>query len=448
MDYSLTEGAIIKKLLKLTLPIMGTSFIQMAYNLTDMFWIGFMGSKAVAAVGIAGFFAWLSMAFVLVSKVGTEIRVAQLVGGGRGEEARDIARAGVQLTIVLGLLYTVIVYACRFPLIEFFNTQDAQVERMSITYLSVISIGFIGLFLNQLFTGLFNAVGNSRTPFVFNTVGLLLNMVLDPLLILGYGRIPSMGVKGAAIATVFAQLSVMIMFLVAIFVRHMFLKHFKITGLPKLTLFVEIMQMGFPPAVQSGIFTVISMVIARLIADFGPTPVAVQKVGSQIESISWMTASGFSVALGAFVGQNYGAKKLDRVFEGYKRAMQIAIALGIFTTLLLYFGAGALFMIFIREPIAIAYGIDYLKILAVSQLFMCVEITASGIFNGLGHTKPPAFIGVFFNVLRIPMALWFTTYFGWGINGIWWSITISSILKGIVAYIWLQSVLKQAKITG
>jgi putative MATE family efflux protein len=448
VDYRLTEGAIVKKLLKLTLPIMGTSFLQMAYNLTDMFWIGFMGSKAVAALGIAGFFSWLSMAFVLISRVGTEIRVAQLIGGNQDDEARIIARTGVQLTAVMGIVFAIAIYVCRYPLIGFFNTQDAQVERMSIVYLSIICIGFIGVFLNQVFTGLFNAVGNSRTPFVFNTIGLILNMVLDPMLILGFGKIPSMGVKGAAIATVFAQLSVMILFVVAILARQMLMKHFTILGLPKLSHLIEITRMGVPPAVQSGIFTIISMIIARLIADFGPTPVAVQKVGSQIESISWMTASGFSVALSAFVGQNFGAGKRDRVYEGYKKAMQIAIALGVFTTVLLYVGARPLFMIFIREPDAIAYGIDYLKILALSQLFMCVEITASGIFNGLGHTKPPAFIGVCFNILRIPMAFWFTNYFGWGINGIWWSITISSVLKGIVAYYWLQRILRKTQIAA
>ncbi|MBS7525867.1 MATE family efflux transporter [Fusibacter paucivorans] len=448
VDYRLTEGAIVKKLLKLTLPIMGTSFLQMAYNLTDMFWIGFMGSKAVAALGIAGFFSWLSMAFVLISRVGTEIRVAQLVGGDRDKEAKTIARTGVQLTAVMGIVYAIAVYVFRYPLIGFFNTQDAQVEGMSIAYLSIICIGFIGLFLNQVFTGLFNAVGNSRTPFVFNTIGLVLNMVLDPVLILGFGRIPGLGVKGAAIATVFAQLSVMMLFLFSILGRQMLMKSFTLFGSPKLSHLLEIIRMGVPPAVQSGIFTIISMIIARLIADFGPTPVAVQKVGSQIESISWMTASGFSVALSAFIGQNFGAEKRDRVYEGYKKAMQIAIVLGVFTTLLLYFGARPLFMIFIREPDAVAYGIDYLKILALSQLFMCVEITASGIFNGLGHTKPPAFIGVCFNVLRIPIALWFTNYLGWGINGIWWSITISSVLKGVVAYLWLQSVLKQTQIAS
>lgn len=446
MDHSLTEGSIVKKLLKLTLPIMGTSFVQMAYSLTDMFWIGFLGSKAVAAVGIGGFFPWLAMGFVLLTKIGTEISVAQRIGAKDKETAKRIAGTGITLTAIFALTYALTIFVFRDWFVGFFNTRDPEVDYMTSIYLSITCIGFIGFFLNNVFTGLFNATGNSRTPFIFNTVGLGLNILLDPILILGFGDFQGMGVAGAAIATTFAQLSVLLLFLGAISWKNLLMGHMKIIILPMLEDVKKILKMGLPPAVQSIIFTVISMIIARLIADFGPTPIAVQKVGSQIESITWMTASGFSVALGAFVGQNYGAGEIKRVYEGYQRAMQIAFALGLFNTLLLFFGAKWLFLIFIREPDAVVYGIDYLKILALSQLFMCVEITVSGIFNGLGHTKPPALIGGVFNLARIPMAIVFAMTLGLGINGIWWAITISSIFKGIIAYLWVRKVLKNAHV--
>jgi len=252
-----------------------------------------------------------------------------------------------------------------------------------------------------------------------------------------------MGVSGAAIATVVSQFIVMGCFLYAISVKDLFIKNFTLKVPMALAGVKEIIKMGFPPALQSGIFTLISMIIARLIADFGATPVAVQKVGSQIESITWMTASGFSVALGAFVGQNYCAGHLNRVKAGHQKAVQIAIVLGLFNTALLFFGAKGLFMIFIREPVAVLYGIDYLRILALSQLFMCVEITVSGVFNGLGYTQPPALVGVVFNVLRIPMAIYFVKVLNLGINGIWWSITLSSVFKGIISYVWITVLLKE-----
>jgi Na+-driven multidrug efflux pump len=177
------------------------------------------------------------------------------------------------------------------------------------------------------------------------------------------------------------------------------------------------------------------MVLARIIASWGPTPIAVQKVGSQIEAISWMTAGGFQSAMSAFVGQNYGAQKWERVNRGYRVGMVIVSFVGVFATVLLFFGSRTLFAVFIQEEEAIQYGIQYLKILAFSQLFMCVEITTAGAFNGLGRTTPPSIVGVVFNALRIPGAIILAST-SLGLDGIWWAISVSSIFKGIVLTTW------------
>ncbi len=441
----LTKGPILKGLIMMALPIMGTSFIQMAYNLTDMIWIGFLGSNAVAAVGIAGFFLWLSQAFVFLGKTGTEIKVAQATGAKQDDRAEEIARSGIHITVVIAILYSVFIIIFRHPIISFFNTNSTVVDNMALSYMVIVIAGLIFGFCNQVFTGIFNGRGNSRLPFKFNAVGLVINMVLDPVLINGVGPIPHMGVAGAAIATVFAQLVVFIIFIYNIRFHHVLFKHFKFFEKSKWTDIRAIMKMGFPPAIQSALFTLISIVIARIIAEYGPLPIAVQKVGSQIESLTWMTAMGFAIALGSFVGQNYGGKQYGRVVEGYRTAMKVAFAIGLFNTVLLFFGAKWLFMIFIREPEAIALGIDYLKILALSQLFMCIEITSSGAFNGIGKTEPAAIISIFFNLLRIPMALYFSKMTVLGLNGIWWSITISSVFKGVIVYIWFGMILKKRK---
>ena len=155
-----------------------------------------------------------------------------------------------------------------------------------------------------------------------------------------------------------------------------------------------------------------------------------------------MTATGFAVALGAFVGQNYGARKFSRVAAGYRTAIRVAFVIGVFNTFLLFFGAKWLFMIFIREPDAVSLGIDYLRILGLSQLFMCIEITCSGAFNGIGKTEPAAITSVAFNLLRIPLALYFSQMTFLGLNGIWWSITITSIFKGAIVYLWFGYIMK------
>jgi Na+-driven multidrug efflux pump len=177
------------------------------------------------------------------------------------------------------------------------------------------------------------------------------------------------------------------------------------------------------------------MIIARIIAGWGTTAIAVQKVGSQIESISWLTAGGFQSAMSAFIGQNLGARKLDRVKTGYFVGLAIVSVIGVFATVLLFFFAEPLFAVFVEESETITLGIDYLRILAASQLFMCIEITTAGAFYGLGKPFPPPIVGISFNALRIPMAIGLSAT-SLGLNGIWWAISISSILKGTVLTAW------------
>jgi Na+-driven multidrug efflux pump len=189
-------------------------------------------------------------------------------------------------------------------------------------------------------------------------------------------------------------------------------------------------------AIQSGLFTVFAMFIARLIATWGPVPIAVQKVGSHIEAISWMTAGGFSSALSAFVGQNFGAGKWDRIQKGYTAGLIAVTIIGSIATILLVFFAKPIFKLFIPEPAALEQGIIYLRILGLSQIFMCWEIATSGSFNGLGRTVPPSVVSVILTGLRVPVAYLLALHTSLGLTGVWWSISMSSVVKGIILVIW------------
>lgn len=435
-NNSLTHGNILNALIKIALPIMGTSFLQMAYNLTDMIWIGRVGSSSVAAVGTAGFYIWLSFSLIIISKTGAEVLVAQGVGSKRYKDARNAARSALQLNFFLAIIYGLLIFLFKEPLIQFFNIPDPAVNKMALSYLSVICYGMIFMFSPHVFSAIFNGSSDSKTPFRINTVGLVMNIILDPLLIFGLGPIPALGVNGAAIATIASQAIVTIVFLVELQTNKTVFGHVNFLRAPNKKHIKRIIKIGFPAACNSAMFTFFTMVIARIIAQWGALPIAVQKVGSQIESISWMTASGFSVAISAFFGQNYGAGNWDRLWKGYFTSFKIALVLGTFNTLLLILAAGPIFSIFIPEADAIRLGIDYLRILGISQLFMCIEITTAGAFNGLGKTVPPSVVSIAFNALRIPMALYLSQPHLFGLNGVWWSITISSIFKGIILVIW------------
>lgn len=431
-NLNLTEGKITSTLVKLAMPIMATSFIQMAYGLTDTMWLGRYSTEAVAAVGTAGNLLWFGSGLILISQIGLGVSVAHAYGRRDMEEVKKYISSGFQLDIFIAILYSLFLVFFRREIIGFFNLNQKEVIEMAQTYLFIVGLGVIFQFLNPVFSAVLNSGGNSVTPFKLNTIGLVANMVLDPILIFGIGPIPSMGAAGAAIATTFSQALVTIVFIYIGKKNGEIYSRVKLLVKPDLKYIKRIVKLGVPPFVQTAIHSSISMILTRFIANFGDVAVAVMNVGSQIESITWLSAEGFGSAISAFIGQNYGAKKTVRIRRGYKRGMQILGTIGFFASLLLILGAKPLFSIFTPEdPIAIREGIHYLRILGLSQFFMATEIGTAGAFNGLGKTLPPTLIGVVFNLFRIPMALALSST-SLGLLGIWWAISISSIMKGTV----------------
>lgn len=430
----LTQGPISKNLILIALPIIATSFVQMAYNFIDMMWIGRIGSRAVASVGTAGFYVWFSFAFIIIAKVGAEIKVSQSVGRGDIKDAKLYIKSALQIIVILAIIYSMLVIVSSRKLIEFFNIDDKQVVVNATEYLRIVAIGFVCFFINPVFSAIFTGYGNSKLPFKINFIGLLTNIILDPIFIFGIGIIPKMGVKGAAIATVIAQVVATSMF---IYYASKSKQLFSDLNIKKLELgyIKTIFKLGIPASLQSGLFTIIAMFIARLISNWGPYAIAAQKIGAQVEAISYMTAGGFQSALGAFVGQNYGAKKVDRIKRGYRVAILMVTAIGVSATILFFIFPGEIYSIFVKEEQTILFGIDYFKIIAISQVFMCLEITTAGAFNGLGYTIPASLVGILFNFIRIPVA-YILSSTNLGLNGVWWSISISSILKGTVLVMW------------
>ncbi|MDF2880413.1 MAG: efflux family protein [Clostridiaceae bacterium] len=445
-QIDLTEGNILNKLVKLALPIMGTSFIQMSYNLVNMIYLGRVSSSAVAAIGTAGFFTWLANAFIFIPKTGAEIGISQSIGRQNTKDLKGYIKNTIQLDVIIGFIYGLVMIVLNKQLIGFFNMTNVYVVNMAEAYLLIISLGINFYFITPVFTGIFNGYGDSKTPFKINTIGIIINMIIDPFLIFGIGPFPRLEVVGAAIGTVISQAVATVLFIYKIKKGTKLLDD--ISLFKKLDMFYvkNIFKLGTPVALQNGLFCIFAMVIARIIASFGEIPIAVQKVGSQIEAISWMTAGGFSTAISAFVGQNYGARKWDRIYKGYFTALFAVSVIGVFSTLLLVFGAKPLFALFIPDEKVIPFGVDYLKILGYSQLFMCIEISTAGAFNGIGRTIPPSLNGIILTGLRIPAAIILSKPNLLGLNGVWWSISLSSVLKGIVLTIWFIIVLKAKRI--
>ena len=184
MNGNLTKGPIMQTLVKLALPIMASSFIGTLYNITDMAWIGLLGAKAVAGVGVGGMFTWLSQGLASMARMGGQVHVAQCIGREDRARAKDYAQAAVQLSILLGLLFAAVCVVFVHPLVGFFQLTDAESYTAAVSYTRIACGLIVFSFLNLTLTGLYTAQGDSKTPFIANLIGLVLNMILDPLLIL------------------------------------------------------------------------------------------------------------------------------------------------------------------------------------------------------------------------------------------------------------------------
>lgn len=439
---NLLEGNILNSLIKMSLPIMATSLLQMAYNMTDMIWIGKMGSDSVAAVGVAGMFINFGWGLSAFARVGGQVKVAQAYGSGNHDLAAKYSRNSIQISVIMAVIYSIIICVFYKQFVAFFKFTNPVVVNQGEIYLFIMGLFSIFNFTNPTFTALITATGNSKTPFVVSTIGLIINLILDPIMIFGLVGCPKMGVAGAAYATIIAQAMVFVLYILYFVKDNAVFNRMNMKAKLNFDLIKEIVKIGMPATVQEVMFTGISMVIGRIIAVWSETAIAVQKVGIQIESISYMAADGFAAASNSFIGQNYGAKNLKRAKKGYNTAFVVVTIWGLITSAILIFAPAPIFEVFISQADVVPLGVDYLVILGYSQFFMCIDILTTGAFSAYGKTLAPSLLNVVLTGMRIPMS-YILGQTALGINGVWWSISLTSVFKGIILVIMYMCFMKK-----
>jgi len=439
----LTNGSILSKLLIVAIPTLLTSIVQMTYNLTDMFWVGKVGSmgldpkEAIAGVGTAGYFPWFGFGIIMLAKIGTSVKVSHAAGANDVESASRYGNNGMVIMFVLAIVYSLLGFFGKDLYVSIFNSDNANVVSYATDYLGVISLFGMSYFMVNLFNGIYDGLGLTIIAFAITASGLVLNIILDPIFILDEINIfdlhtitgLGMGVKGAAIATGISQSFILLTYLV-VFISKYRPIHINFKKYVNIQTIKEILKIGAPVSIQSMIFTMISVVLGVMVTSFGATPMAIQRLGSQIEALAWMIASGFQVALASYVGQNFGAKNFERVRKGYVTSMRLLIPYGIGVNIVLFVFARQLIGIFLQDEEALRIGQTYLEILSFSQVFMIIELATAGAFNGLGKTKIPSGVGIIGNAMRIPLG--YALSLSLGFAGIWWAVSLSSVFKGVV----------------
>lgn len=433
-QIQLTEGSVLRPLAALAMPIMASSFLNTVYSITDMAWIGMLGAEAVAGIGVGGMFVWLSQGLSTLARMGGQVNAAQAAGGGRRDEASQYAKAALQMAAVFGVVFALASLFFAEGLVSIFRLGDALTNCYAVSYLRITCGLVIFSYITVVLTGIYTAQGDSRTPLLANAAGLVINMILDPMLILGIGPFPELKVTGAAIATVTAQFIVMMVMIAGVWKDKSgqnVLSGLKLMEPAEGKFYRGVFRIGMPTAVQGTVYCMISMVLTRMVASFGPGAVAVQRVGGQVEAVSWNTADGFAAAMNAFAAQNYGAGRMERVRKGYWASFWAMAFWGALITILFICIPGPIGGMFFYEADVLEKAVNYLTIIGIGEGFMCLELLTAGALSGLGRTKLCSIISILLTGLRIPLAVLLSNS-ALGLNGIWWALSATSIAKGIL----------------
>lgn len=438
----LTQGNINRQLFNLSMPILATSFIQMAYNLTDMAWVGHLSSEAVAAIGAAGIFTWLANSVALLNKVGSEVSVGQAIGANDKEGVRLFASHNITLSFIFAICCASILFLGAKPIIGIYGLEASIADR-AVVYLRIVSSAFPFVFLSASMSGIYNAAGRSKRPFYINSVGLLLNTILDPILIYGF----KLETNGAAIATWISQALVFIIMYRQLFRKDILLGKMSFLTRLKKRYTLRILKIGLPVTLLNGLFAIVSMLLGRVASEAGGhIGLMALTTGGQIEAIAWNTAQGFSTALSTFVAQNYAAGQIKRVMRAWHISLYMTVIIGLMSMLLFVGFGDTIFSIFVPEEAAYKAGGAFLRIDGYSMPLMILEITMQGIFYGLGRTILPAVNSILFNYLRIPVAILLIHTF-LGVEGIWWAISLSTMCKGFCLFIAFLFLKKKIRLT-
>ena len=368
------------------------------------------------------------------------ILVAQYKGQGNIKQVDYVAAQTFLLMIMASLLVSVIGYLVSGPVMALMGA-GPEVLPEATSYLKITFVGMIFMFGFFMYQSLMRGVGDVRTPLyiVFSTV--LLNLILDPLFILGWGPIPAYGVSGAAMATVGTEGVAAAVGLIMLFSGrygvHLKSKHLRFDA----SLFKRMLKLGLPASLAQSTRALGLGVMAFLVASFGTMTVASYGIGMRIFSFIIIPAIGLSMATSTLIGQNLGAGKKERAVLIARKSLQVSFVSLTGLGILLFLLARPITAAFIPGDLAvIEAGSAFVRIMALSFGFFGIGHTIIGVFTGAGDTKSTMIQSILaLWVFQFPLAYVLSKHTPMAEAGIWWSIPISNILSAIVAYVWYKT---------
>lgn len=428
---NMTEGSPVRLLIMFSVPMLIGNIFQQLYNIVDSIIVGkLIGADALAAIGVTGSVTFLF--FALCNGFGSAGGIITSQNFGKQDAAqvkRCIANTGY-IMIVFPTILGIVAFGGSRLLLTILGTPE-RIFSESLRYMQIMCLGLVFVSLYNYVSSILRALGDSKTPLYFLIFSCLLNTVLDVVFVkyLGYG------VAGAGIATLISQFISGAGCMIYAFRYNPYFKLERKDWAVDSILIIKTIKLGVPLSLQFSLIAISCMALQKVVNSFGPVAVAAFTAISRVEQVIHQPYQTLSAALSTFSGQNYGARKYERITLGFKKSMLIMVIFTIMMLPIMQFFGSEITSIFVNEPDVIAMGAIALKITSPFYVFLGIIYVVRGALNGVGDAFFALLNGIIEVIGRFVFPIFLTMIPAIGLWGIWWSVGGVWFISALTAWL-------------
>ena len=433
------EGPVVQTLVRLTLPMLVAMFAMVGFNIVDTFFVGRLGTEELAAMGFTLAVVMSVNSVSMGLGMGTTAVISKVIGQGDAHGMQRLAMNAILLgLLVASTICTVGLLTIR-PLFGLMGADGVVLDHIG-AYMSVWYLGLPLIIVPQIGNSSIRATGDTKTPAKIMISVLTVNAVLDPLFIFGYGPIPGMGLRGAAIATVIAQGIALLLSLRVLSRRGLIIIEREPWALLSAS-WRRILHIGVPAAITQLITPLSTGVITAIVATYGVAAVAGFGVASRLEMFALMVIMALGSALVPFVGQNWGAGNKARVGRAVKAAVVLASGWGGFVWLLSLVAGRPVAAVFNDNPAVVDTVVGYMAIVFPSLFLLGVLTTVANSLNALHEPVKSMTLSILrMFVIYVPLAFLGSALVG--LAGVWWAAFAANMTSGVAAIFWFRHIFR------
>ena len=430
-DTFMKEKPVLPLILSMTLPMVLSMLVNSLYNIIDSFFVAQISEEAITALSLVYPVQNFINAVGIGFGVGINSVIAFYLGAGDNKKADQAATQGLVLAMIHGVVMTVCCITMMPAFLGMFTSSKTVIE-LGVRY-SVIAFAFtLIIIVGITFEKLFQAVGNMKTTMISLMCGCITNIVLDPVLIFGYGPFPKMGIEGAALATGIGQALTLAIYLVVYFVRpipvHIRRQYFLLNK----KMVIKLYSIGIPATLNLALPSLLISVLNAILAAYSEVYILVLGIYYKLQTFIYLPANGIVQGMRPLIGYNYGAGENKRVSQIYKIVLCMSGIIMVLGTVICLLIPGQLIGLFTHTEATIQTGETALRIISAGFLVSAVSVTSSGALEGLGKGTPSLLISLFrYVVVIIPIAFLLSRLFG--AVGVWNAFWITEAITAIIS---------------